>query len=73
MKFFLLHESRNYDGMRSVFTDVGENCVTLKLAGSEVKMTLPSPSPTGRDETAHTETRSVPFDNKIRPNVRKYL
>ncbi|KAG8911819.1 hypothetical protein FRC01_005512 [Tulasnella sp. 417] len=58
MKFVLLHESKNDDGIKSFFMDVWENYVK----------TMMNPF-----HTAHTPIRSVVFDNKVRASAKKYL
>ncbi|KAG8994503.1 hypothetical protein FRB90_000408, partial [Tulasnella sp. 427] len=55
MKFVLLHESRNDEGIRSFFMDVWENYVK----------TMMNPF-----HTAHTAIRSVVFDNKVKASAK---
>ncbi|KAH7916752.1 Sedlin [Hygrophoropsis aurantiaca] len=58
MKFILLHESKNDDGIRSFFHDVWE--LYLK--------TMLNPF-----HTAHTPIRSTVFDTRVRASAKKYL
>lgn len=58
MKFLLLHETRNDDGIRSFFTDVWELYVKTML---------------NPFHTAHTPIRSSVFDGRVRASAKKYL
>ncbi|KAF8845658.1 Sedlin [Paxillus ammoniavirescens] len=58
MKFILLHETKNDDGMRSFFHEVWE--LYLK--------TMLNPF-----HTAHTPIRSTVFDTRVRASAKKYL
>ncbi|KAI0080756.1 Sedlin [Panus rudis PR-1116 ss-1] len=58
MKFILLHESRNDDGIKSFFVDVWELYVKTML---------------NPFHTAHTPIRSAVFDSRVRASAKKYL
>ncbi|KAH8106231.1 Sedlin [Cristinia sonorae] len=58
MKFILLHESRNDDGIKSFFHDVWELYVKTML---------------NPFHTAHTPIRSGVFDGRVRASAKKYL
>ncbi|KAH7930311.1 Sedlin [Leucogyrophana mollusca] len=58
MKFILLHETKNDDGIRSFFHDVWE--LYLK--------TMLNPF-----HTAHSPIRSTVFDTRVRASAKKYL
>ncbi|CAA7260166.1 unnamed protein product [Cyclocybe aegerita] len=58
MKFVLLHEGKNDEGIRAFFMDVWELYVK----------TLVNPF-----HTAHTTIRSSVFDTRVRASARKYL
>ncbi|KAK7695663.1 hypothetical protein QCA50_000299 [Cerrena zonata] len=58
MKFVLLHETRNDDGIRSFFVDVWEVYVKTML---------------NPFHTAHTPIRSAVFDARVRASAKKYL
>ncbi|KAG2152960.1 Sedlin [Suillus clintonianus] len=58
MKFILLHETKNDDGIRSFFHDVWE--LYLK--------TMLNPF-----HTAHSPIRSIVFDTRVRASAKKYL
>ncbi|EJF62949.1 Sedlin [Dichomitus squalens] len=58
MKFVLLHESRNDDGIKAFFTDVWELYVKTML---------------NPFHTAHTPIRSAVFDARVRASAKKHL
>lgn len=58
MKFVLLHETRNDDGIRSFFLDLWELYVKTML---------------NPFHTAHTPIRSPIFDARVRASAKKYL
>ncbi|KAG8897102.1 hypothetical protein FRB99_008456 [Tulasnella sp. 403] len=58
MKFVLLHESKNDEGIKSFFTDVWESYLKA----------LMNPF-----HTAHTVIRSPVFDARVRASAKKYL
>lgn len=58
MKFVLLHETRNDDGIKSFFNDVWELYVKTML---------------NPFHTAHTPIRSAVFDSRVRASAKKYL
>jgi len=58
MKFVLLHEGKNEDGIRQFFLDVWELYVK----------TMMNPF-----HTAHTTIRSSVFDSRVRASAKKYL
>ncbi|KAF9008684.1 Sedlin [Cyathus striatus] len=58
MKFILLHEGKNDEGIRSFFMDVWE---------LYVKTTL------NPFHTAHSAIRSSTFDGRVRASAKKYL
>ncbi|KAI0721849.1 Sedlin [Cerioporus squamosus] len=58
MKFVLLHESRNDDGIKAFFNDVWELYVKTML---------------NPFHTAHTPIRSSVFDARVRASAKKYL
>ncbi|CAL1702287.1 unnamed protein product [Somion occarium] len=58
MKFVLLHESRNDDGIKAFFVDVWELYVKTML---------------NPFHTAHTPIRSPVFDARVRASAKKYL
>ncbi|TCD71328.1 hypothetical protein EIP91_011099 [Steccherinum ochraceum] len=58
MKFILLHETRNDDGIKSFFTEVWELYVKTML---------------NPFHTAHTPIRSAVFDGRVRASAKKYL
>lgn len=81
MKFVLLHESRNDDGIKAFFADVWE----LYVKVSRIR-TAPTTVPGGRSQstpncqtmlnpfhTAHTPIRSAVFDSRVRASAKKYL
>ncbi|CAK5280137.1 unnamed protein product [Mycena citricolor] len=58
MKFILLHEAKNDDGIKAFFTDVWELYVKTML---------------NPFHTAHTTIRSSVFDTRVRASAKKYL
>ncbi|KAJ6519613.1 Sedlin [Mycena sanguinolenta] len=58
MKFVLLHEGKNDDGIKAFFTDVWELYVKTML---------------NPFHTAHTPIRSTVFDARVRASAKKYL
>jgi len=58
MKFILLHETRNDDGIKSFFNDVWELYIKTML---------------NPFHTAHTPIRSAVFDSRVRASAKKYL
>ncbi|KII95774.1 hypothetical protein PLICRDRAFT_34718 [Plicaturopsis crispa FD-325 SS-3] len=58
MKFILLHESKNDDGIKSFFNDVWELYVKTML---------------NPFHTAHTPIRSTVFDTRVRASAKKHL
>ncbi|KAG9026063.1 hypothetical protein FRB95_009466 [Tulasnella sp. JGI-2019a] len=58
MKFVLLHESKNDDGIKSFFTDVWEVYVKAMM---------------NPFHTAHSIIRSPTFDARVRASAKKYL
>ncbi|KAJ7630729.1 Sedlin [Roridomyces roridus] len=58
MKFLLLHEGKNDDGIKAFFTDVWELYVKTML---------------NPFHTAHTPVRSAVFDTRVRASAKKYL
>ncbi|KAF7965879.1 hypothetical protein HWV62_32606 [Athelia sp. TMB] len=58
MKFILLHEAKNDDGIKSFFNDVWELYVKNML---------------NPFHTAHTSIRSPAFDARVRASAKKYL
>ncbi|PCH41408.1 transport protein particle complex subunit [Wolfiporia cocos MD-104 SS10] len=58
MKFVLLHEARNDDGIKAFFTEVWELYVKTML---------------NPFHTAHTPIRSPVFDARVRASAKKYL
>ncbi|KAI0786345.1 Sedlin [Abortiporus biennis] len=58
MKFVLLHETRNDEGIKSFFNDIWELYVK----------TMMNPF-----HTAHTPIRSAVFDTRVRASAKKYL
>ncbi|THH14964.1 hypothetical protein EW146_g5443 [Bondarzewia mesenterica] len=58
MKFILLHEAKNDEGIRSFFTDVWELYIKTML---------------NPFHTAHTPIRSAVFDTRVRASAKKYL
>lgn len=58
MKFVLLHEARNDDGIKTFFNEVWELYVKTML---------------NPFHTAHTPIRSPVFDARVRASAKKYL
>ncbi|KAF4602285.1 hypothetical protein EYR40_005490 [Pleurotus pulmonarius] len=58
MKFLLLHEGKNDDGIKSFFIDVWELYTKTML---------------NPFHTAHTSIRSPVFDSRVRASAKKYL
>lgn len=76
MKFVLLHEARNDDGIRSFFLDVWELYVKVSRFGiSLCTQMLLSLTQTMLNpfHTAHTPIRSAVFDARVRASAKKYL
>lgn len=77
MKFVLLHEGKNDEGIRGFFAEVWELYVKVRLLDN-VKMifffnlytmqTMMNPF-----HTAHSIIRSNVFDSRVRASARKYL
>jgi len=74
MKFVLLHEGKNDEGIRQFFTEVWELYVKVNKPKTKEeeeltgKQTMMNPF-----HTAHTGIRSSVFDNRVRASARKYL
>jgi len=73
MKFVLLHEGKNDDGIRLFFMEVWE--VYVKVDGpycfaspTNLLQTVLNPF-----HTAHTAIRSSVFDTRVRASARKHL
>ena len=75
MKFVLLHEARNDDGIRSFFLDVWELYVKVSYAGAVTLKGLLNCVQTMLNpfHTAHTPIRSAVFDARVRASAKKYL
>lgn len=73
MKFVLLHEGKNDDGIRGFFMEVWELYVkvggwTSGLDGADWPQTILNPF-----HTAHTAIKSSVFDSRVRASARKWL
>jgi len=74
MKFVLLHEGKNDDGIRQFFMEVWELYVKVRMNNKgghfliHGTKTMLNPF-----HTAHTRIRSSVFDNRVRASARKYL
>lgn len=76
MKFILLHETRNDDGIKSFFTEVWElyvkvseqDLIALSAPNVYWLQTMLNPF-----HTAHTPIRSAVFDGRVRASAKKYL
>jgi hypothetical protein len=74
MKFVLLHEGKNDDGIRQFFMEVWELYVKVSglrrcLSDADLGLqTMLNPF-----HTAHSVIRSVVFDSRVRGSARKYL
>lgn len=74
MKFVLLHETRNDDGIRSFFMDVWELYVKVSLLHIlDRRILLPLQTMLNPFHTAHTPIRSAVFDARVRASAKKYL
>jgi hypothetical protein len=75
MKFVLLHEGKNDDGIRQFFMDVWELYVKVRTDNNERGDLLICKTKTMLNpfHTAHTRIRSSVFDSRVRGSARKYL
>lgn len=78
MKFVLLHESRNDDGIKAFFSDVWELYVKVSSTASSQGVRRPRLRPAIQTmlnpfHTAHTPIRSPVFDSRVRASAKKYL
>jgi hypothetical protein len=78
MKFIILHETKNDDGIKAFFNDVWELyikvCAFIFVLFDKcssvffLKQTAMNPF-----HTAHTPIRSTVFDNRVRASAKKHL
>jgi trafficking protein particle complex subunit 2 len=74
MKFLLLHEAKNDDGIKAFFYEVWELYVKVRIdehtidVGLTLRQTMLNPF-----HTAHTPIRSSVFDTRVRASAKKYL
>jgi trafficking protein particle complex subunit 2 len=77
MKFILLHEAKNDEGIRAFFTDVWELYIKVSLvsrpSGSIVVMSFVLQTMLNPFHTAHTSIRSQVFDTRVRASAKKHL
>jgi hypothetical protein len=75
MKFVLLHEGKNDDGIKSFFMDVWELYVKVSFRSNIVYERKLTPWQTMMNpfHTAHSTIKSNVFDTRVRQSAKKYL
>lgn len=77
MKFVLLHEGKNDDGIKSFFMDVWELYVKVSFRFEYNKYMRenwpPSQTMMNPFHTAHSPIKSNVFDTRVRQSAKKYL
>lgn len=76
MKFIILHETKNDDGIKVFFNDLWELYVKVRVLSfvcpflffSRALQTAMNPF-----HTAHTPIRSTVFDSRVRASAKKHL
>ena len=77
MKFVLLHEARNDDGIKAFFVDVCglyvKVCGVIDWLGWLIEYWICLQTMLNPFHTAHTPIRSAVFDARVRASAKKYL
>ena len=76
MKFILLHEAKNDDGIKSFFMDVWELYIKVRLNVSitdHATDCLSIQTSLNPFQTSKTPIRSSVFDSRVKASAKKYL
>ena len=74
MKFILLHDSKNEEGIRAFFIDVWELYLKVRFhTPSYSAVQTPTQTMMNPFHTAHSPIRSSVFDARVRASAKKYL
>ncbi len=73
MKFILLHEGKNDDGIRALFMDVWELYIKVVSSYAYEAALISAQTCLNPFHTACTPIRSAVFDGRVRASAKKHL
>jgi len=73
MKFIILHETKNDDGIKVFFNDLWELYVKVRVLSPFFSFLKDFQTAMNPFHTAHTPIRSTVFDSRVRASAKKNL